>query len=190
MIGGIIICPRDIERERFLHIADPVRGQLQFLHTNTVVGKGMLLTPSRVLHFKFKCLSWRCFRAGLLDMFHDRNLHFDVCFFIRVCVGTARHLAQLICQCHRDEHSHHCHKTEQTAQQSPCILSFPHVHMVPSPSVVIFPSAPAGGSRASEASPATILPRTRSLFAQAMHRSRSSQIRKHRSHTSLPQTGQ
>lgn len=186
MIGGIIICPRDIERERFLNIADPVRGQLQFLHTNTVVGKGMLLTPSRVLHFKFKCLSWRCFRAGLLDMFHDRKLPQE-----RLLRDYARVFGRrALCQRHRDEHSHHCHKTEQTAQQSPCILSFPHLHLVPSPSVVIFPSAPAGGSRASEVSPATILPRTRSLFAQAMHRSRSSQIRKHRSHTSLPQTGQ
>ena len=131
VIVGIILCPRDFERERFLHIAGPGRGQLQFLHTNTVVGKGMLLIPSRVLHFKFKGLSGRCFRAGLLDMFHDRNLHFDVCFFIRVCVGTARHLAQLICQCHRNKHSHHCHKTEQTAQELPS--AFPFFHVVSSP---------------------------------------------------------
>ena len=48
--------------------------RLPFRHTDTVVGKGMLLTPSRILHFKFKCLSRRCFRAGLPDMFHDRNL--------------------------------------------------------------------------------------------------------------------
>lgn len=92
VIVGIIICPRDFERERFLHIADPiVRGQLQFLYTNTVVGKGMLLTPSRIRHFKFKGLSGRCFRAGLLDMFHDRNLHFDVCFsyvFVSELPGT------------------------------------------------------------------------------------------------------
>ena len=69
--------------------------------------------------------------AALLHRLCDGNLHFDVCFFIRVCVGTARHLAQLICQCHRNKHSHRCHKTEQTTQELPS--AFPFFHVVSSP---------------------------------------------------------
>ena len=94
---------------------------------------------------------------------------------------------RLIRQRCRGKRSQHHHKTEQDAQELPSV--FPFSHVIPSPSVEILPADSAGNSRGEEASPATTSPRTCNASAQAVHRSRSSQIRKQRSHTSLPQTG-